>query len=251
MKKIFLTFILVLGIVISNGAPASAQSCEVIEDQQDYAECCLNYSTQYSAACDAFRVSTTTKTPAQWTAYCNNLTVITQQQDFNDCCMQRGETPYAVCDAWSAQSATPAIPGTINGGTQNTNSVFTEQPRIGGNPAVSPQSSSAALASCSAIKFKSLLDILIWIKCIITSVLIPLIFTLAFLFFLWNVLTFIRSSDKTNKEEAKQRMVWGIIALFVMLGVWGIIKILSNTLGLETTVPLLQTTTLDPAKASR
>jgi hypothetical protein len=115
----------------------------------------------------------------------------------------------------------------------------------------SSKTGSAELSSCSSIKFKSLLDILIWIKCIIVAAIIPLIFVLAFLFFLWGVLRFMMASDQKNKEESK-KMVWaGLIGLFVMVSVWGIIKIVGNVLGIESAVPLLQTEYLDENKASR
>lgn len=111
-------------------------------------------------------------------------------------------------------------------------------------------SSSSALQSCSAIKFNTLLDIAIWIKCIIGVIIIPGIFSLAFVVFLWGVLKFIRSSEKTDKEDGKRFIYMGLIGLFVMVSVWGIIKIVATTLGISSTVPMLQTDYLTPNKAS-
>jgi len=34
-------------------------------------------------------------------------------------------------------------------------------------------------------------------------------------------------------------MVWGIIALFVIISVWGLVKVLSNTIGLDPFIPQL------------
>lgn len=229
MKKylpLFLTVLLLSFVGFTGSALAQGSSCTVITES-NYNSCCL--PGEYSESCDRYEQ---TRTPS------------------DDPC----KGPYA--DAY-VQCAKPGQIGggagtTVPSGTLKSNSVFTEQELISGNPNVSPQSSSAVLASCSAIKFKSLLDILVWVKCVITSIIIPLIFTFAFLFFLWNVIRFMNASESKNKEEAKERMWWGIIALFVMLSVWGIIKILSNTLGIEPSVPLLQTKTyLDPAKANK
>ncbi len=102
----------------------------------------------------------------------------------------------------------------------------------------------ARLNACQSIQLKNVLNILIWLKCIIVVALIPLIFALAFLFFLWGVFKFMRASDVKAKQEG-QKIIWlGLIGLFVMVSVWGIIKILGTTLGIESTVPMLQTTYL-------
>lgn len=130
---------------------------------------------------------------------------------------------------------------TIRGGGQNTNPTNSVGQTIG-TIAPTPATSSQALKSCSAIAFDSLLDILIWLKCVIGAAIIPLIFTLAFLYFLWGMVMFIRGADDVKKrEESKKFIYWGIIGLTVMVGVWGIVKIVTTTFGLGNTVPQLQT----------
>lgn len=53
---------------------------------------------------------------------------------------------------------------------------------------------------------------------------------LALLFFLWGLMKFILNADNEEKrKEGKSVMIWGIIALFVMISVWGIVGILVNT----------------------
>lgn len=132
--------------------------------------------------------------------------------------------------------------GTIGGGAPNTNPTNGGSSDTSGTIAPTPASSSEALKSCSAIAFDSLLDILIWLKCIIGAAIIPLIFTLAFLYFLWGMVMFIKGADDVKKrEESKKFIYWGIIGLTVMVGVWGIIKIVTSTFGLGNTVPQLQT----------
>lgn len=90
-----------------------------------------------------------------------------------------------------------------------------------------PQVSFAAFDKIKSLlrDFKSLLDLLI-----------PIIFALALLFFFWGLAQFIRSvSDKTI-QEGKNKMIWGIIALFVMISIWGIIKYIGDSVGIETGV---------------
>ncbi|MCC7436497.1 hypothetical protein IT402_01315, partial [Candidatus Nomurabacteria bacterium] len=118
-----------------------------------------------------------------------------------------------------------------------------------GTIAPTPQSSSPILDSCDLISFDSLLDILVWLKCVIGSAIIPLIFTLAFLYFLWGMVMFIRGADDVKKrEESKKFIYWGIIALTVMVSVWGIVRIVTSTFGLGNTVPQLQTECLTDTK---
>jgi hypothetical protein len=57
-----------------------------------------------------------------------------------------------------------------------------------------------------------------------------LVLALALLFFFWGVAKFILNADNDEKRtEGKKVMIWGIIALFVMVSVWGLINILANT----------------------
>jgi hypothetical protein len=53
----------------------------------------------------------------------------------------------------------------------------------------------------------------------------------ATIFFIYNVVMYIREKDGTKATERKDQMIRGIIGLFVIVGIWGIIKIISTTLG--------------------
>lgn len=59
--------------------------------------------------------------------------------------------------------------------------------------------------------------------------LITLMIAVAVVFFIYGVVEFIGAA---NNEEArtkgKQHMVWGIIGLFIMVSVWGIMNVLNN-----------------------
>ena len=65
---------------------------------------------------------------------------------------------------------------------------------------------------------------------IINDAVIPLVLALALVYFLWGVFQFIMAGDNEEKKKVgKERMIWGIIALFVMVAVWGLVNILINT----------------------
>jgi len=72
--------------------------------------------------------------------------------------------------------------------------------------------------------FKGVISIIVDI---LTAVL-PVIVLLAFIYFLWGLTQYLKA-DKENQPEAKSNMINGIIALFVMVSVWGFITILTNT----------------------
>lgn len=60
--------------------------------------------------------------------------------------------------------------------------------------------------------------------------LVVLVVGLGLLVFLWGLARFImQAGDKDAVKEGKNLMFWGIIALFVMTSVWGIVNILENS----------------------
>ncbi|PIP86614.1 hypothetical protein COV42_00225 [Candidatus Campbellbacteria bacterium CG11_big_fil_rev_8_21_14_0_20_44_21] len=60
--------------------------------------------------------------------------------------------------------------------------------------------------------------------------LILLAVAMALLYFFWGLALFIKNTGSGSEaEEARQKMLWGIIALFVMVSVWGIVQVLNTT----------------------
>ena len=162
---------------------------------------------------------------------------INSEDSYNQCCTVTSPVNQQACLDYRLNIAA----GTLGSGSPNTNPTNSGVTPPG-TIAPTPQSSSASLLACNKISFDSLLDILIWLKCIIGAAIIPFIFTLAFLFFLWGMAMYIRGSDDVKKrEESKKFIYWGIIGLTVMVSVWGIVKIVNTTFGFGNTVPTLQT----------
>ncbi len=55
---------------------------------------------------------------------------------------------------------------------------------------------------------------------------------LAFLVFFWGLALFLfNRENKTINERGKNIMIWGVVALFVMVSIWGIIGLLQTTFG--------------------
>jgi uncharacterized membrane protein YidH (DUF202 family) len=62
------------------------------------------------------------------------------------------------------------------------------------------------------------------------NAIIPIIIGLAVLVFLWGLLSYVVSKDADRQKEARGVMIWGIIAIFVMVSVWGLVGILNQTI---------------------
>lgn len=67
----------------------------------------------------------------------------------------------------------------------------------------------------------------------IINPLIVLMFAVASVYFLWGLATFVMNAeDSAGREEGKRKIIWGLIGLVIMVSVYGILAILSNTFGI-------------------
>ena len=75
----------------------------------------------------------------------------------------------------------------------------------------------------------------------INNIIVPVLFAIAFIVFLWGAFqTFIvGANDEEVKNKGKNLMLWGLIGFFVMVSVWGLVNILTGTIsfGNNTSVP--------------
>ena len=62
---------------------------------------------------------------------------------------------------------------------------------------------------------------------------VPVIAGLALLVFIWGLVKFISrvGGDEKAVTEGKKLMIWGLIALFIMISIWGILRFFSASLG--------------------
>lgn len=55
---------------------------------------------------------------------------------------------------------------------------------------------------------------------------IPFLYALAFLFFLFGVARFFFSESEENRKKGRDFALWGIFGFFILASVWGIVKLL-------------------------
>ncbi|MCX6751654.1 MAG: hypothetical protein NT161_02725 [Candidatus Nomurabacteria bacterium] len=94
---------------------------------------------------------------------------------------------------------------------------------------------------CTLVANPKFQDLLIYVVCIINKSVIPLIIALALVMFIWGVVQYvINDQEEAKRAKGRQFMIWGIIGLTIMFAVWGLVKILGTTFGIEYVIPQLQ-----------
>lgn len=88
-----------------------------------------------------------------------------------------------------------------------------------------PVVASAAVAT----DFRTLVDFLIGL----IQIVIPLLIAIALIVFFWGIIRYIFAAGSEEvKISGRETMLWGVIALFLMVSVWGILKIIASTFGI-------------------
>ena len=90
-----------------------------------------------------------------------------------------------------------------------------------------PMSAFAAFSTAYTIFF-TLTDLMVhWV--------IPILITLAVIYFIWGVIQYTVSTDEEKKKKARGAIIQGLIGLFVIIAFWGIISVVVNTFGVGAT----------------
>ncbi len=58
---------------------------------------------------------------------------------------------------------------------------------------------------------------------------IPVLITIAVVYFIWGVVQYLIAGDEEKKKKSKSMIIGGLIGLFIIVSFWGIIKIVSTT----------------------
>ncbi|OGZ11568.1 MAG: hypothetical protein A3D67_00180 [Candidatus Lloydbacteria bacterium RIFCSPHIGHO2_02_FULL_51_22] len=61
------------------------------------------------------------------------------------------------------------------------------------------------------------------------ALVVQIVFGLAFLVFLWGIYKYIRAAEEGDKAEGRNTIMYGIIGLFVMVAVWGLVAVIKGT----------------------
>ena len=67
----------------------------------------------------------------------------------------------------------------------------------------------------------------------ILNAILPVLIALGVVYFVFGVISYVIGSDEEAKKKGRDRIIYGIIGLAVIVGVWGLVAILKNTFGLN------------------
>ena len=70
---------------------------------------------------------------------------------------------------------------------------------------------------------------------IINAILVPVLFAIAFIVFLYGIASkyIFSGGDPEKVKEGHKLILWGLIAFVVMISVWGLVNVVANTFGLS------------------
>lgn len=74
---------------------------------------------------------------------------------------------------------------------------------------------------------------------IINNILVPVLFALAFIVFIWGAFTtfILGANDEETKTRGRNLMLYGLIGFFVMVSIWGLVNILVGTFSTNNSLP--------------
>ena len=83
---------------------------------------------------------------------------------------------------------------------------------------------------CSA-GITNLTNLINFFTCTLMNAVVPLLGALAVVGFLYGIIKYFLNPDNEEKrKEGKGFMFWGLVTLFVMVSIWGLVSIFSNSL---------------------
>ncbi|MDE2173298.1 MAG: hypothetical protein KGJ31_01705 [Patescibacteria group bacterium] len=99
--------------------------------------------------------------------------------------------------------------------------------------------SAFALPLVSFAAINNISDVGSFIINLINNIIVPVLFAVAFIVFLWGAFTtFILGANSDDvKEKGKNLMLWGLVGFFVMVSIWGLVNILTGTVSLNNSGP--------------
>lgn len=97
-----------------------------------------------------------------------------------------------------------------------------------------------ALAPAAA-SAQTLLNTLALVSTFLNS-LVYLFITLAIVVFFWGLIKYLLGDGQEGKSEGLKIMLMGVVTIFVMVSIWGIIRLLQSTFRVTSTEPVIPKT---------
>lgn len=65
---------------------------------------------------------------------------------------------------------------------------------------------------------------------------VPVLIALGVVYFIWGVVSYVLGSDEEAKKKGRDKMIYGLIGIVVIVSIWGLVSILKSTFGVTNTV---------------
>ncbi|MEK7569646.1 MAG: pilin [Patescibacteria group bacterium] len=85
---------------------------------------------------------------------------------------------------------------------------------------------------CGSGSIQTVQDVICKLNEILGAIL-PFLVAVGVILFVWGVLQYVIGGDEEAKKKGRTKMIYGIIGLAVIIALWGLVKILTNTFGLR------------------
>lgn len=102
---------------------------------------------------------------------------------------------------------------------------------LGLAPVVALAQTGGALTPCRS-PISNIADLLCKFGQIFGAVL-PVLIALGVVYFVWGVIMYVIAADEEAKKSGREKIIYGIIGLAVIVGLWGLVRILTNTFDLR------------------
>lgn len=103
---------------------------------------------------------------------------------------------------------------------------------LGATPLLALAQPTGGFIGCAAARPGTLEDVICQIGDIL-NFLVPVLIALAVVIFIWGVITYVVGGDEEAKKKGRERMIWGIIGIAVIVALWGLVRILTRTFNVD------------------
>jgi hypothetical protein len=91
----------------------------------------------------------------------------------------------------------------------------------------------------TTVQGTTIFNILVTIGAIL-NIIIPILITLAVIYVIYGVIKYVTASDSDGQAEGRTVIISGIVGLFVIVSIWGLVAILNSTFGVNQGGPNIQ-----------
>lgn len=104
-----------------------------------------------------------------------------------------------------------------------------------------PTTTTAAPNVCnSSMIEEGLSGLLNYISCTLIKNVVPVILAVAMVAFIWGVIQmYINPNNEEARKKGKSYIIWGLVGLTVIISVWALVSIISETFGIHVFIPQL------------